>query len=469
LSPVDATSGHVPSISSFTSPEPHASSPSAAPTRSSLKPPENPRDHSLLEHIYTETHAARFINLTPVAIVSNSMPLQAVRSHPPLMVMFPPSPGASAMSNALPEASILSPSMLGLEEWGGVAAPPARETVAEQVARLDLALAHPHPDQRAPFIDVPDLISGSRLYARTDMARYTAHGPRSIFQPNRFQVGQPHASAERTAHGSQGKEGGAVSQTRGTSAVKDPVKDRLHIDSIKFDMRTLNLQLSLRVQEVLACSEAMWDFVLDYQKAHSPPAEPAQNPKGRFSRQNSDAGPFAPRPVKPHSVPGSMEDMLMDLTRPKFDLLLSRFKLDMQDYMSLGSVLQDRLRWDPVPPSRTNERKQFDIMCKLWAQYQEELRSELVTRPSASPSTTTTLVDMSDSHNRHAKVAGKDEDMLHSGKVQSRLELTNMHNQPHERLSQASDVDEERPPRLDPVPPYDRLCRTMRSFVGFKA
>ena len=33
----------------------------------------DPRDHSLLEHIYTEMHAARFINLEPLALLKNSL------------------------------------------------------------------------------------------------------------------------------------------------------------------------------------------------------------------------------------------------------------------------------------------------------------------------------------------------------------------------------------------------------------
>jgi hypothetical protein len=35
----------------------------------------NPRDHSLLEYIYTEMHAARFINLSPLSLLANSLPV----------------------------------------------------------------------------------------------------------------------------------------------------------------------------------------------------------------------------------------------------------------------------------------------------------------------------------------------------------------------------------------------------------
>jgi hypothetical protein len=38
-------------------------------------PPLNPRDHSLLEYIYTEMHASRFINLSPLSLLANSLPV----------------------------------------------------------------------------------------------------------------------------------------------------------------------------------------------------------------------------------------------------------------------------------------------------------------------------------------------------------------------------------------------------------
>lgn len=37
--------------------------------------PINPYDHSLLEFIYNEMHAARFINLAPLSLLSNMLPL----------------------------------------------------------------------------------------------------------------------------------------------------------------------------------------------------------------------------------------------------------------------------------------------------------------------------------------------------------------------------------------------------------
>jgi hypothetical protein len=44
-------------------------------------PPVDPRDHSLLEFIYTEMHTSRFINLQPLSLLKNSLPLHFKGMH----------------------------------------------------------------------------------------------------------------------------------------------------------------------------------------------------------------------------------------------------------------------------------------------------------------------------------------------------------------------------------------------------
>ncbi len=39
------------------------------------EPPVNPRDHSVLEFVYNEMHASRFINLEPLSLLGNSLTL----------------------------------------------------------------------------------------------------------------------------------------------------------------------------------------------------------------------------------------------------------------------------------------------------------------------------------------------------------------------------------------------------------
>ncbi|KAF9644594.1 hypothetical protein BDM02DRAFT_3121636 [Thelephora ganbajun] len=57
--------------------------------------PPNPREHKLLEVIYTEMHAARFVNLAPLSLLENYIRTYfgSVRTHAPLIFAFPPPPG----------------------------------------------------------------------------------------------------------------------------------------------------------------------------------------------------------------------------------------------------------------------------------------------------------------------------------------------------------------------------------------
>ena len=81
----------------------------------SAEMPPNPRQHKLLEVIYTEMHAARFVNLAPLSLLENYIrtyfksmccpifsswlvsysfpPVTDVRTHAPLIFAFPPPPG----------------------------------------------------------------------------------------------------------------------------------------------------------------------------------------------------------------------------------------------------------------------------------------------------------------------------------------------------------------------------------------
>ena len=47
-------------------------------------PLTDPRDHSLLEHIYNEMHAARFINMEPLALLTNALSLYFIGEPHPL-------------------------------------------------------------------------------------------------------------------------------------------------------------------------------------------------------------------------------------------------------------------------------------------------------------------------------------------------------------------------------------------------
>lgn len=94
---------------------------------------------------------------------------------------------------------------------------------------------------------------------------------------------------------------------------------RLPNRNFEFDIGLLNLHLLLRVEEILGCAEAMWDYVLDYQEIHAPPRLPyLKGPPPRVL--------VHPR-ISKRPADEPMHGILMDLTRHDFDTLLSRFGL----------------------------------------------------------------------------------------------------------------------------------------------
>lgn len=95
---------------------------------------------------------------------------------------------------------------------------------------------------------------------------------------------------------------------------------KLTEQTLQFNLKTLNLHLSLRVREVLACAEAMWDFVVDYQRQQTDTSAsaPAARVPSQFARSTSSLA---------ESEYDSVHVALMNMMREEFDELLTRFEL----------------------------------------------------------------------------------------------------------------------------------------------
>ncbi|KAH9841838.1 uncharacterized protein C8Q71DRAFT_350714 [Rhodofomes roseus] len=449
--------------------------------------PINPHDHSLLEFIYNEMHAARFINLMPLSLLSNMLPLyfQGVRTHPPLMTMFPPPPHESCNlgTGPPPQNSTAKSTQSGPHLTKNYVirsqdeAPPSEsdpaddlmssETIATQVVRLDLAHLKPSPDGKTPFVGVPQLIAGSAKYVSVDMARYVAYAPRSLFRPNQFQQKEPVPPLPKGAKDSdsQNAAGGAGGGAKETSG-----KDRLPITAIKFDARTLNLHLSLRVQEVLACAEAMWEFVESYQERAGLDPPERKAPSVVSSLTGSDpTGAKPPRPVRKTTRNPNWRELL-SLRRSGFDALLMRFKFDMEDCLGFNAVLEDRLGWKPVPVSRSEERMEFDAMCDAWAEHQDLRANSTSFSNDVAPRLSIPSVPRSSiSMDSYAARSDEGQDTLRgprSGAYSALQTVRESEDLP--RISQGESIFTGRPRRQHPIPPHERLSRTIRLFVAFK-
>ncbi|KAH9936658.1 uncharacterized protein B0H18DRAFT_1114020 [Fomitopsis serialis] len=438
------------------------------------EPPINPHDHSLLEFIYNEMHAAKFINLAPLSLLSNMLPLyfQGVRTHPPLVVMFPPPPHESCnlgtvpdpapppltTSYAIPSQDKVSPSEGGSEPADDLM---SSETIAVRLERLDLTRINPSADGKTPFVSVPQLVSGAAKYLSADMARYTAYAPRSLFQPNKFQQKGPAPPLPKGAKGGDSQNGGDAKETWG--------EERLPITAVKCDTRTLNLHLSVRVQEVLACAEAMWDFVEAYQERAGVDLTWGKASSMTSSSTGSDASNMAPRRPVQKTTRNPKWKQLLGLQRSHFDALLMRFKFDMEDCLGFDAVLEDRLGWNPVSLSRSEERMEFDAMCDAWADHQEVLArsrtssgKDSVPRLSTPPLTRSSL-----SMEPHTFRTSEGQDTLRGPKSGAYPALQKVRESGDVRYSQGESFTS-RPRRQQPIPPHERLSRTIRSFVAFK-
>ncbi|PCH39988.1 hypothetical protein WOLCODRAFT_162007 [Wolfiporia cocos MD-104 SS10] len=439
------------------------------PFHSPTNPPPNVRDHSMLEFIYNEMHAARFINLQPLSILNNLIPLHfsRVRTHPPLITTFPPPPrrarapasARQSRDHGSHEQHVSNLTGLGqacaaqlLQEHA--AASPSHEMISERIRRLDLALLH--PEGESPYVGVPEIIAGTRMYVRTDLGRYTAHAPASVFQPNDYQtkddVHHP-ASSPSTP-------GGAPHHT---IAALGPVEERLPIDAIQFDMRTLNLHLSVQVQEVLACAESMWDFVVEFQNTHGEEEELRiqERARRRLSRSHGEvAGALAAI-----SRESSMRTRLLHLTRADFDMMLMNYKLDMQDCLGFNAILQDRLGWDPGFPSITDERKEFDSMCHVWEQFHNSLRAGSQHSLDQPNSCAVSFVSSHDSHDDQSECS--DHHSAVNGEDYARGRKSGRHTG-SQRTPSRFDGHPSTPQRPPFVAPYERLSRTIRLFTAIR-
>jgi hypothetical protein len=88
---------------------------------------------------------------------------------------------------------------------------------------------------------------------------------------------------------------------------------------LKFDLQSLNLHLSTRVTEILACAEAMWEWICDYQDTQ-------RSPRGQqfhLHKEHSQLRNAHPERGGTHRF--STE--LIGMSRAEFDVLLTRFEL----------------------------------------------------------------------------------------------------------------------------------------------
>lgn len=151
------------------------------------------------------------------------------------------------------------------------------------------------------FLDIRSLLQRGSQYITLDDTRIYAFSPSS-------KAAFPSATSAQTDKGQRGS--------------------RLPNTTMNFDLKSLNLHLALRAAEILACSESMWEWVLEYQgKAAARKASssiigrvksgsvdlPSQKSLSSFSSSRNSSE--------------SVRNSILELTRDDFNGLLSNFDM----------------------------------------------------------------------------------------------------------------------------------------------
>jgi len=141
----------------------------------------------------------------------------------------------------------------------------------------------------------------------------------------------------------------------------------------------------------------------------------------------------------------------------------------MEDCLGFDAVLEDRLGWNPVPVSRSEERMEFDAMCDAWADYQEVLARARTSsgKDSVPRFSTPPLPRSSLSMDPHTFQNGEGQDTLRGPRAGAHPALQKVRETGDVRYSQGESFTS-RPRRQHSIPPHERLSRTLRLFVAFK-
>ncbi|KAF5382754.1 hypothetical protein D9615_002895 [Tricholomella constricta] len=400
------------------------------------KPPANPRDHSLLQAIYTRLLESRFINISPLALLTNSMGLyfRDVRTHPPLQYRFPAVPQKARrfvhdaqMNDDHSDTGYVTSDSDDARD--AILPSPLPRSMKKRNSRR--VSSQSYEEEPAPisednrYINVRGLLHNSSPYITLDESRASALSPstKSMF---------PGLSSAKVQRGSF-----------------------LPNTTMNLDLKTLNLHLALRAAEILACSESMWEWVLGYQTKAK--ARRAARTTVRSYRSGSGSIDLPPR-RSITSVSSSRDsadpfkNSILDLTRDDFDSLLCRFELDMRDKCALGNALEDRFAWSVTESSPSAERKIFETACEKWDKWELERQAAIAAASTPSRHRYPPLGALAAPHPSPSTLHFSDHNDLGHGR-----QITQ--EKKRKRASTSSSTM---------VPPTRMMSRAMRVFVAWK-
>lgn len=252
-----------------------------------------------------------------------------VRTHPPLQFTFPPRP-KSTKTTVTYENS----------ETGSDPDDETRDATTSHTPKADAATpranasnassyftipADDDVEEESRFLSVRGLIKGASQYVTLDDSRVSAFSPSKkagLPSPttNTF-FSSANIFSAPSLEGLPSSANGSVPGTIKARAISMR-NHRLPNATLNMDLRTLNLHLAIRTSEILACSESMWEWVMDHQKQKI-----EQDASKGIQRARSGSVETALHQRRHALEPPSLGGAITELTREDFDGLLRRFSM----------------------------------------------------------------------------------------------------------------------------------------------
>jgi hypothetical protein len=312
--------------------------------------PLNPRDHSLLEHIYTEMHAARFINLSPLSLLANSLPLYfnselgslrptvrfwltdetiaGVRSHAPIMFMFPPQ-DLTGVKQTLLRSTDDTGASGGISGTAQQCHKDSGKAPTTLIGRRQIL----NQTQQYVVLDhsaiAPGTITARQKASSSSLHLLSMASNASTPTQSIFPSVSSHVSPETSLFPGEYPE--STTPATYSHAAREEIDTASWLNTLpnqrlKFDLQSLNLHLSTRVTEILACAEAMWEWLCEFQDSQRPHrGQPHLHGEHSLLRN-----------VHPGERIGTRKfsNELIGLSRPEFDVLLTRFELCVRYFLA---------------------------------------------------------------------------------------------------------------------------------------
>ncbi len=190
------------------------------------------------------------------------------------------------------------------------------------------------PSLKKPILSREDVYFGTQPYLRFDRTRaQMATFPyRTDSARNSAQISRMSSTQNGDPHRASSDEFGDRAAVSGPDLL---LPTALPNPTMEFDVRSLNLHLSARVHEVLACAESMWEWVSEYQARCRALIGGGNSP---FSYEGKLL-PLQSISTGRDGVKGGMmldpdpgKKAIREMTRADFDLCLSRFEMYVQNY-----------------------------------------------------------------------------------------------------------------------------------------